>query len=61
MGDGRAYTKPRSWALADRSGPRVRPSVQLDEMSAAVRHATTETTKRYYGHVVRKIFNPALQ
>src|SRR5436309_3253806 len=61
MSDGREHTNRRSWVLAYRSGPRVRPSVRLDEMSAAVGHAPPETSKRHYGHFVRKIFNPALQ
>jgi len=35
--------------------------VQLDEVSAAVGHASPATTKRHYGHFIRKIFNPALR
>jgi integrase len=39
----------------------LKAGVQLDEVSAAVGHATPATTKRHYGHFIRKIFNPALR
>jgi integrase len=39
----------------------LKAGVQLDEVSAAVGHATPATTKRHYAHFVRKIFNLALR
>jgi integrase len=39
----------------------LKAGVQLDEVSAAVGHASPATTKRHYGHFIRKIFNPALR
>jgi hypothetical protein len=39
----------------------LKAGVQLDEVSAAVGYATPATTKRHYGHFIRKTFNPALR
>jgi integrase len=39
----------------------LKAGVQLDEVSAAVGHASPATTRRHYAHFIRKTFNPALR